>query len=300
MKTIQEKTFDLLEQTGLNWEVKKVPLITVDGFETKSFGIMKSNWNSNGLEANEWLGTVRKQYEPYQNWQLAETIIEAGEKLQLNEFRGGALKENTKIYLQAELESGFIGKSPIKRFITALNSHDGSSSIGFGSTNTVVVCQNTFYKAYKEINKFRHTITADSRVKEAVEQFKLSIINDELLMEDFKLMASKPLNDEVKENVIRMLFKVDKDTKQNDVSTRKLNQIVDFASSVNKSIEEQGNTIWALFNGVTRYTNHIAAPTEESSKLTYLMDGQGYNLNQVGFDTIMDWIRKNSIEFSTI
>lgn len=300
MKTLAEKTFDLLEATGLNWEVKKVPLITTDGYDTGSYGVMKNNWTDAGLVSNEWLGTVRKQYEPFQNWQLAETIIEAGEKLNLTEFRGGSLKENTKVFLQAQIDPTIIGRSEIKRYITALNSHDGSSSIGFGSTNTVVVCQNTFYKAYKEVSKFRHTITAESRVKEAVEQFKLSMVNDEMLMEDFKLMASKPLNDEVKESVIRLLFNVDKNTKQDDLGTRKLNKIVEFSKCINTSIEEQGNTIWALFNGVTRYTNHVAAPTDANDKLTYLMDGAGYNTNQLGFDTIMDWIRKNSHEYATI
>lgn len=300
MKNLQEKTFDLLEATGLNWEVKKVPLITIEGHETGSFGIMKNNWTDAGLQSNEWLGTVRKQYEPFQNYQLAETIIEAANQLNLDQFRGGSLKENTKVYLQAELKSDTIGRSEIKRYITALNSHDGTSSIGFGSSNTVVVCENTFYKAYKDVNKFRHTSTAEQRVKDALQLFKVSMENDERLMENFKVMASKPLNDEVKEQVIRMLFKVDKDTKQDDVSTRKLNQMVQFAESINRSIAEQGETIWALFNGVTRYTNHVAAPKESNDKLTYLMDGQGYNLNQIGFDTIMNWITKNSFEYATI
>lgn len=66
MKTLAEKTFDLLEATGLNWEVKKVPLITTDGYDTGSYGVMKNNWTDAGLESNEWLGTVRKQYEPFQ------------------------------------------------------------------------------------------------------------------------------------------------------------------------------------------------------------------------------------------
>jgi len=290
-----DRTLDLLNATGLAWEVKKKPLYAMNeagiNVPTNSYGIFKGD---------KHLGTTGERYEPFQNYQLAETIINATERLNLPKLRGGSLCDDTKIYLQAELQSDIIGKSEIKRYVTALNSHNGTSAIGFGSSNTVVVCQNTFYMAYKELTKFKHTINAESRVKDAVELLKLTLINDEMLMEDFKVMANKPLNDEIVERVIRNLFKVDKDMKQDDVSTRKVNQLSEFGTAIHKSIEEQGSTIWALFNGVTRYTNHITAPTDSNDKLSYLMDGTGYQKNLIGFNTIMNWIKENSFEYATI
>ena len=289
------RTLDLLNATGLAWEVKKKPLFAMNeegiNVPTNSYGIFKGD---------KHLGTTGERYEPFQNYQLAETIINATEQLNLPLLRGGSLCDDTKIYLQAELKSDMIGKSEIKRYVTALNSHNGTSAIGFGSSNTVVVCQNTFYMAYKELTKFKHTINAESRVRDAVELLRLTLINDEMLMEDFKIMANQTLNDEIVERVIRNLFKVEKDTKQDDVSTRKVNQLVEFGNSINKSIEEQGNTIWALFNGVTRYTNHIIAPNDANDKLSYLMDGNGYQKNLIGFNTIMDWIKQNLSEYATI
>lgn len=289
------RTLDLLNETGLAWEVKKKPLFALNeagiNVPTKAYGIFKGD---------KHLGTTGERYEPFQNYQLAETIINATERLNLPKLRGGSLCDDTKIYLQAELKSDMIGKSEIKRYITALNSHNGTSAIGFGSSNTVIVCQNTFYMAYKELTKFKHTINAESRVKDAVELLKLTLINDEMLMEDFKVMANKPLNDEIVERVIRNLFKVEKNMKQDDVSTRKVNQLSEFGTAIHKSIEEQGSTIWALFNGVTRYTNHITAPTDANDKLSYLMDGSGYQKNLIGFNTIMNWIKENSIEYATI
>ena len=290
-----DRTLDLLNATGLAWEVKKKPLYAMNeagiNVPTNSYGIFKGD---------KHLGTTGERYEPFQNYQLAETIINATERLNLPKLRGGSLCDDTKIYLQAELQSDIIGKSEIKRYVTALNSHNGTSAIGFGSSNTVVVCQNTFYMAYKALTKFKHTINAESRVKDAVELLKLTLINDEMLMEDFKVMANKPLNDEIVERVIRNLFKVEKDMKQEDVSTRKVNQLSEFGTAIHKSIEEQGSTIWALFNGVTRYTNHITAPTDSNDKLSYLMDGTGYQKNLIGFNTIMNWIKENSFEYATI
>ena len=72
------KVLELLEQTGLNWTVKQVPLISssedpkLNWLKTGCTGIFR---NDNG----DWLGTVSEKYTPYQNFQLAETVIGASE-----------------------------------------------------------------------------------------------------------------------------------------------------------------------------------------------------------------------------
>jgi hypothetical protein len=113
-------------------------------------------------------------------------------------------------------------------------------------------------------------------------------------MDSFMRMADMEMKDEVVERVIRKLFDVDPSTSQKDHSTRKVNQINAFAGALNKEIQLEGKTIWGLFNGVTRYTNHIVAPTEAEKKSDYLMTGGGYKMSNVAYDTIMSWILENT------
>jgi hypothetical protein len=61
METTQEKTFDLLEATGLNWTVSKELLTSSDGKITESFGMFRS-------DNKEWLGTVGNRYKAMQNF----------------------------------------------------------------------------------------------------------------------------------------------------------------------------------------------------------------------------------------
>ena len=68
MNNLNEKTFNLLEAAGLNWTVSKESLTTIDGKDTESFGIFRS-------DNKEWLGTVVNRYTPMQNFELAETVI---------------------------------------------------------------------------------------------------------------------------------------------------------------------------------------------------------------------------------
>ena len=286
METLNQKTFDLLEQTGLNWTVNKKELFSGDGFPTESFGIFRN-------DTNKWLGTVGNKYAPMQNFELAETIIQATENIGLVCKKGGSLSGGGKIYLQAELEDEYIGKSGVKRMITAVNSHDGSTSIGFGSSSTVIVCQNTFYQAYRGLDKFRHTTSAKQKIEDAMFDLKKALELDKGLMESFKRMADVELKDSITERIIRKLFEVAPNTPKDNVSTRKLNQVTAFANSLEKEINLEGNTIWGLFNAVTRYTNHVAAPKDAEKKADYIMNGGGYRLSNIGYNEIMKWMEEN-------
>jgi phage/plasmid-like protein (TIGR03299 family) len=284
MKTNEEKAFDLLESTGLNWSVEKENLISKDNaFPTESYGMFRK-------DTNKWLGTGAKGYVPLQNGELAMILFSAIEDMNINLTRGGELNGGKKVYMQAELKDEYIGKSEIKRYVTCLNSHDVTTSVGFGSSNTVVICQNTYFRAYGEVQKFRHTTTMKERIELAKMELRKTIGLDTKLMETYKRMADIKFNDVVLQKVIENIFEINKDENQKDLSSQKKTKIIKFAESVEKSIEEQGQTVWALFNGVTRYTNHILAPSEITKKMDYLMLQGGVTVANTGFKTITDWM----------
>jgi phage/plasmid-like protein (TIGR03299 family) len=284
MKTINERVFDLLEQTGLNWEVSKEPLISsIDGTTTEAFGTFKKT-------SRQFLGVVRDRYTVYQNHQLAESIITAADSINIDYSDGGEMKGGKRVYLQAALPDEFIGKSGVKRNLTAINSHDGSTSIAFGSSNTVIVCENTFFRAYKDLTKFRHSISAPEKVKSLAMDMNAAILADNQLMNNFKRMAEITLRDEMIEKVIRRIFNVSGNTKQDEISTRKTNIISSFADALDTEIKLEGKTVWGLFNAVTRYTNHIAAPQNQSAKQDYLMVGTGYRLSNMTYEMLMEEI----------
>ena len=285
--TTFERTLDVLEQTGLNWQVSKEPLITADGKTTETFGMFRS-------DTKDWLGSVGNQYTPFQNHQLAETIVKASEGIGLVTTSGGQLDGGRKVFLQVGLPDEYIGNSGVKRNITALNSHDGSSSISFGSSNVVIICQNTFYKAHKELSKFRHTASAEDRVKQAMADLRRSIELDNALMVDFKRMADAKIDGSMVEGIINKLFGVQKDTKVADISAVKRNQVEAFSNSLHREMNDHGGTIWALFNAVTRYTNHYASPKNDEAKQTYIMSGGGHKTNLMGYDECMAWLSKQS------
>jgi phage/plasmid-like protein (TIGR03299 family) len=274
-----DTTLNLLEKTGLNWTVSKEPLFTSDGKETESFGIFRS-------DNRKWLGTVGVRYEPYQNYQLAEYLVGITSNINCEVSRGGMIKEGKKVFMQIELPDDWVGNSAIKRWITALSSHDGSCSIGLGSTNTVVKCTNTFYSAHKDLTKFKHTPTAKDKIQYEVEKFKTAIELDKRLIETYKIMADTRISSSKQiEDVKNTLFGENFEKKyRND-------QRHAFDLALNAEREIHGDTIWALFNGVTRYTNHFC---EYNDKNEYLMSGLGFKNNLLGYEECLKFVEENS------
>jgi len=291
MSNLNEKTFDLLEANGLNWTVTKEELLTRDEKPTESFGIFRS-------DNDQWLGTVGNRYTPMQNFELAETIIQASDGLNLLTKRGGVFGGGKKVFIQVELPTEHIGMGGVKRWLTALNSNDGSSAIGFGSTSQVIKCSNMFHMAHKGLDKFRHTESASARVQMAMQDLRKAMQLDNSLMDNFKRMADIELKDEMIESVIRKMFKVDPMINQDAVSTRKRNQVETFAQSLTTEIHLEGKTLWGLFNGVTRYTNHDSKTFKSTEdKNEYLMSGGGFKTSNVAFNDIMRWVEKNTVQY---
>ena len=284
-----ERTMNLLESTGLNWEVKKEPLFHGTGSETDFFGIFKYD-QATDQAPSKCFGTVKDRYRPFQNWELADTIVRATDGIGIVTNKGGQLSGGSKVFLQAELPDEYVGKSDVKRWVTVLNSHDGSSSIGFGSTNMVVVCQNTFHRAFKDTQKFRHTESAKERIETAVRQFQNTIAEDKRMFDTFKRMSELRPDESIVQAVINKMFAVDvANTKREEISTRKVNQLQQFAQAYNIERDLEGDTVWGLFNAVTRYTNHIAVPNQRK-KDEYLMTVTGFDINNTAFDTIVKWL----------
>lgn len=279
------KVLDLLERTELNWTVNKEPLTSVDGLKTESFGLFRND-NDN------WLGTVGNRYKVYQNFNLAEVIVKASEGVvDAKEIAGGALRGGKKIYLQIPLTDIQVAEDTVKRNITALNSFDGSTSIAFGSSNTVVVCSNTFYMVYKGLQKFRHTTNSESQVMNAAKHLNEAIKLDLGLMDNYKRMVDHKIDKTLFGTIVNKLFDVDLSANKSDVSTKKQNIIAEFNRTMESELDSHGETLWGLFSGVTYFTNHVETKSKNSDeKKEHLMLGGGYRKNFLSYNEIMKFI----------
>ena len=294
--TKNEIIFEVLQATGLNWNVTKQPTFFkgnagLDIEVPEKFATVRSD--------NEAvLGTVGNQYTVLNNHEMVEMVYDAGSEvfnkdLEINHpwnnaetlgsvgnLAGGSLKAGKAVFVQLELPSTFIGNSGVNRFITITNHHDGNKALGFGTANQVICCANTFAIANKELSKIRHTVSMAERVAEATKALRRILSLESEQMNLFEAATKVQFNNTHLEQVMGLLFGADK-IKDPKASTKLKNQVKDFAGDLETSIVEQNQeTLWTVFNAVTRFTNHSRATKDKDYSLMF---GTDASLNQKAY-----------------
>jgi hypothetical protein len=74
---------------------------------------------------------------------------------------------------------------------------------------------------------------------------------------------------------------------EQETSSRMKNQMDALSKDINTSIDEQGETLWALFNGVTRYTNHSSSSRDKDFSLMF---GNDAAINQRAYSKMVSWL----------
>jgi hypothetical protein len=189
--------------------------------------------------------------------------------------------------MQIPLPSCEVGNANVTRNLTALNSHDGSTSVALGTTQTVVTCQNTFYSAFrsKDMTRVNHNRSMQDRLADIANSLQMTIANDMRVVERFRQMQKQQTKPGLVEDLKKMIFSIDNSDEELDLSTRKSNMLAKFDKCVSIEYSEQGDNLWGLFNAVTRYTNHeMKANHKNNDKLENVMIGQGARINQTAYN----------------
>ena len=285
------KTNQILEQNGLNWNVKKVPLIytgecqpdAANGLHSTDFyGIVRE-------DTGEVFATVKEAYTPTQNHTIIETMQEIAGDNDLEIVKAMPFNAGRKVMVQMKRPNNhvIIGGQDTEQYIYAINSHDGSSSLKFGFMNTVVFCQNQFgWMNSNAFSGYRHTQSIQDKVKELP-----SIINfsgEEEKIAELQHFSGQSISQDMIQEMMLTLTKVDTTLPPEEIeklSTRSRNIYGELFYCISNEVNRVGKTKWGLFNGVTKYTTHMkSAPLREHGRQESIVTGSGQKMNEQAFN----------------
>lgn len=260
---------EFLNFTETNWTVTKEPLVTQQGWETDSFGIFRE-------DNNAYLGTVGRVYTPTQNRELLELLYQACDNVGINLSRGGFLGNGSRVFYQMEVGNIQIGASQVQRYITVLNTHNGRSPIGFGSTNITVVCRNTFYRALNDLSKVKHTPTSMTRLTILVEAMSEALERENALMTEMQEMSGISVPATIDDDFLRAVLEV-------EINTRSDRRLELLKQDIRTDFNIHGENKWGLLNGFTRFTTHT---DKVKDRRRSIVEGTGFKINNRAFELI--------------
>jgi hypothetical protein len=299
MKNFNAEQF--LIENNLDFTIEKSPLfgqisqpvIGMDGeiliepkqVKTEYFGLFNSN-------TGECINTVKAGYEPTQNVDVVNSVLKGLEGFDnISVKRANSINGGRKIAIQLAIDDYVdVNGDEIKKYITIIDSNDGSTGLGVGVGNLTMSCQNQFFKFYKSSQfKSRHTKSIVHSIKELPMMIRENLNHSNRLVEVYNKFAHVRINESVKHSFVNELIGVDKSMTEQQIRElgkdgRTLNRMEHIYDNIQTEINSKGNTLWGLFSGITRYTTHeSSAPKRDNGREESLILGTNYKLNELAF-----------------
>lgn len=280
---------DILVKNGLNFTIEKIPLMgTYNGNQIISpyFGLLNT-------QSNEIINTTKAGYTVSQNYDVIDMVLQGmnrfGDKLQVS--KAGSINGGRRVFVQLEIEGAAkVGDDTIKQYVTVIDSNDGSTGLSIGIGDVVMHCQNQFFKFYKNGEaKFRHTATITEKIKSIPKLIETALLESIQQVKVYNTFISTPLTEMLAHKMVKEVLGYDRLITSVSEQAKMTKRSIDIMETLYSNIETEkgivGNNVWALFNGLTRFTtHHQSAPKRENGKIESMLVGSGYQKAITGFD----------------
>lgn len=274
------KTKQILKDNGLDFTIEKEQLIGKDsGRITPYYGLY------NG-KTNECINTCKVGYTVSQNEDILNMVMKGISKFgnQLSVSKAGSINGGRRVFLQLAIDAkSKVGDDILTRYVTMIDSNDGSTSLSVGIGDEVAHCLNQFFKFYKAGEaKFRHTATIEQKIATIPHLIELALDKSLEQVKIYNKFQSTPLTKALAEKVIDEVLSF-----ENLLDLTARQQIIhdNLMTAIKIERDYCGDTVWGLFNGITRFTTHMqSVPKRINGREESLINGTAYNKAMKAFE----------------
>lgn len=195
-----------------------------------------------------------------------------------------------KVMVMLSLGQVQVGNDTLDRYIYAIDSHDGSTGLAIGFSDTVLSCSNQFYRFYGKAAKLRHTLGLGDRIAAMVQFIRDNQGQVELHNTNYLKMAATPVKVQDIYDLIELVTEVNFLTDDlEQVHAKRLQRAEALRDCIDSEMESKGSTFWGLFNGVTYFYNHEYRQDDE--KVLDLAFGKSHETQNEVYDWILQRIK---------
>lgn len=281
---MKNKVNEILVAHNLDFRIEKEQLLSATGKLTPFFGLFND-------KTGECINSVKEGYTVSQNDEVVELVLEGMRGFgELSVSKAGALNGGRKVFIQLAIDGmSLVGDERIKRYVTVIDSNDGSTGLSVGIGELVMSCQNQFFKFYKSgQSKLRHTASLTQRIKEIPQLIEMALAESLKLTETYKQFQSTPVTKALADEMVKYILGFDKTMSvktEAELSTRSLNAMESLYGHITKETNQKGMNLFGLFSGVTSWTTHEkSAPRRENGREESIMTGTNYRTNEQGLE----------------
>jgi len=281
---VKNKVNEILVAHNLDFRIEKEQLLSATGKPTPFYGLFND-------KTGECINSVKEGYTVSQNDEVVELVLRGMEGFgELSVSKAGSLNGGRKVFIQLGIDGmSIVGSERIKRYVTIIDSNDGSTGLSVGIGELVMSCQNQFFKFYKNgQSKLRHTASLTQRIKELPYLIEMALSESLKLTETYKQFQSTPVTRALADEMVKYILGFDKNMSikaDSELSTRSRNAMESLYNHIEKETNQKGLNMFGLFSGVTSWTTHEkSAPRRDNGREESIMTGTNYRTNEQGLE----------------
>lgn len=296
-----------ITEAGLDWEAEKRQLIRKVGEEylpANSWEVVRS------VDGKVLADSVGARYTILQNRDAFAWFRPFLEAKEAALHTAGALFEGSRIWILAKLNRDpmeIAAGDVVEKYVLLSHSHDGSLAVRCGFTPIRVVCWNTLSMAHSadasKLIRLKHSKNVHQNLENLRNVMNLMNSEFEATALQYRLLASKSINQSDLRKYVKKVFNVDADDSVIWPTGERTKEMKEFCSTRTLGILEEvigfceagkGNnlpsvrgTYWSAYNGVTEYLSYVSARNEDN-RLDSLWFGKNSNVNKQALQTAFE------------
>jgi hypothetical protein len=276
----------ILDRYGLDFHIEKAPLLAMnDNGEqmlTPYYGLFNT-------ASGECINTCKEGYQVSQNVEVVEMVMKGieGYSDKLSVSKAGSLNGGRRVFMQLEIEGDSkVGDDIIKRYVTVIDSNDGSTGLSVGIGDFTMSCSNQFFRFYSKGDaKFRHTATLQQKIQTIPSLIQTALEESMKQIKVYNKFQSTEVSRDLANQMVKYILGYDKVitsvAEQSKLTSRSLGIMEDLYNNIEHEMNEKGNNLWGLHSGVTRWTTHSKpGPKRTNGHIESMLIGAGYKKNQ--------------------
>jgi len=296
MENLDLKVNEILVNNGLDFEIVKVPLVGKQLVTSVSEGgdivddvnlIHSPYYGLLNTKSGNFINTVKEGYTVSQNAEVVELVLRGMQGFgELSVSKAGSINDGRKVYIQLGIDGmSKVGNDSIKRYVTIIDSNDGSTGLGVGIGDLTMSCQNQFFSFYRSGQaKMRHTASLETRLREIPSLIQLALENSLRQIEMYNDFVKVGISDKNIHDMVKLQVGISKLSSVGDIAdaSGKVNKAMEtLYEMIRVEVAQKGKNVWGLHSGVTRWTTHEkSAPRRENGRIESAMLSTNYKTNQ--------------------
>jgi phage/plasmid-like protein (TIGR03299 family) len=287
---------EAIQEAGLNYEVKKLPLFTDLGIG--DLQDIDTHFATVRTDTKKVLGVVGNKYEVLQNsecFTFFDSIVDKGSAIYET---AGALGDGERIFITAKLPDDLIiGDDVIEQYLFLTSSHDGTGAITAAFTPTRIVCANTLRIALANNTRsisIKHTRNIKGQLYQAAELMNIVTKKSQQVEDLFNRMAKVQISEHTLQMLLTDTFRPETAPKAEELSSftsKRVEEVMEYAHSHDTQLtRETKGTVYGFVNAVTGYFQNVKSYKTPENKLTSIIEGRANTYGERAFELAATFI----------